>query len=326
MNAIASRIQELQQYSPARTAAPDLDSFWQRTCKEARDLPFRAEKELQPTLIQGMSVYAVSFDSFGETRISGRLIVPQATNDGRSGTRFPCVTVFPGYTNAMDHHAAYAHWTMMGVAVLALDVRGQAGESGNRLGSDYGMTKGWITEGILDPHSCYYKALAIDAWRALEWVSVQPEIDASRIAAVGASQGGGLALLAAALHSKVSLAVADIPNMCHMDFGILHSTGSLTEAAEFCRKHPAQTEAVLRTLSYFDMLNLAARVNVPLLMSVGLKDSVCMPEQIFPVYERIASADKQLAIYPFTGHAVETDQWDKMLRFVHDKFDLSAAG
>lgn len=61
-------------------------------------------------------------------------------------------------------------------------------------------------------------------------------MDSDKIAVVGGSQGGGLALLAGALNAKVSAIVADIPNMCRMDYGILYSVSSLTEIAQYIKR------------------------------------------------------------------------------------------
>lgn len=58
-------------------------------------------------------------------------------------------------------------WIVKGIAVFSVDVRGQCGETGNSLGSQHGIVKGWVTEGILDVDRCYYKTIAVDALRAV---------------------------------------------------------------------------------------------------------------------------------------------------------------
>ncbi|WP_410795749.1 acetylxylan esterase [Paenibacillus sp. J5C2022] len=60
-----------------------------------------------------------------------------------------------------------------GISVFTVDVRGR-GMTGNTLGSSHGMTKGWVTEGLLDLELRYYKAVAIDTLRALKWAFEQP--------------------------------------------------------------------------------------------------------------------------------------------------------
>ncbi|WP_042169693.1 acetylxylan esterase [Paenibacillus gorillae] len=312
MNAIEKRIEELYRYNPDLTPPVDLDAFWQRTFQEAAMRPLHGTRVLTETPFPAVDVYHVTYEGYDDTPLKGWYIVPKFM---AGMGPLPCVVVFHGYTGGKDYPEAYADWALLGMAVFAVDVRGQGGETGNRMDSEYGMTKGWLTQGILDKDQFYYKAITVDALKALEWVAEQPEIDPSRIAVYGDSQGGGLSLMMAALSNVPAAVVANIPNMCHMDFGILNSTSSLQEAAEFVHRSPEHLNAVLNTLSYFDMVHLGEMIEVPVMMSVGLKDTVCMPETIFAAYNRIPS-EKVLNIYPFTGHQVSSYQKRQAMEFL----------
>ncbi|CAM4462975.1 acetylxylan esterase [Paenibacillus tarimensis] len=317
MHAISRRIEELHQVRTHSTPPDDLDKFWARTVQEALARPVNSSRTEVPSLFKGMRVWEIAFDGYANTTIHALYMTP-AYLEGP----YPCLVTFPGYTGGKGEPEHYASWILMGCAVLAVDVRGQGGGTGSMLGSRHGTSKGWITEGILDKDNCYYKAVAVDSLRAVQWMTEQPDIDQSRIGATGASQGGGLSLLVSALHPAISLTNADIPNLCHIDYGVMHSTGSLSEAADFCRRYPDQTAAVLDNLRYFDMLHLGGRIRGPVLMSVGLKDTVCLPEQVFPMYHALASEDKRLDIYPFTGHIVEPAQQRNAVLFVKKHWQL----
>jgi cephalosporin-C deacetylase len=158
--------------------------------------------------------------------------------------------------------------------------------------------------------------------KALDWASEQPEVDSSRICASGGSQGGGLAMIAAALSDKPAIAIAHIPNMCQMDFGVLNSSSSLAEAAAFIERFPHHLETVLDTLSYYDNLNLAHRIRIPILVTAGLKDPITMPETIYAAYNRIQS-EKTIIPYPFSGHVVTGEQNRKGLEFIAKHFRLA---
>lgn len=236
--------------------------------------------------------------------------------------KLPCIVCYHGYSGGKGLAEHYAPWVLMGLAVFAVDIRGQGGETGNYLLQEEGMTRGWMNQGIVDKERSYYKAITVDAIRAAEWAAVQPEVDAERLAVAGGSQGGGLALLVGALSPAPKLIIADIPNMCRMDYGLLHATGSLTEAAAFVSRFPEQLDRVLETLSYFDVMNLADRITAPVHVSVSLKDTVCMPETIFPVYRRI-QADKTIKIYPFNDHSTGADHLKLIMQVVSDRFMLN---
>ncbi|MEF3304305.1 acetylxylan esterase [Paenibacillus sp. GYB003] len=297
MNAIQSRLAALEAYRPDRYAPSDLESFWDETLARFADKPLNDSRRRTEPLFPWMDVDDVRYEGFDDTPIAGWFLLPKM----ESGRKLPCIVTFHGYTGGRGYPERYAQWLLMGYAVFAVDVRGQKGDTGNRLASAHGMAKGWISQGIMDKYNCYYRAVAIDSVKAVEWAARQPEVDPARIVVEGSSQGGGLALLTAALSDKPALAVANVPNMCHMDFGMLHSTGSLTELAQFANEFPDRLDAVLETLGYFDIMNLAERIRVPVIVSVGLKDTVCMPETVYAAYNRM-TCEKEIHPYPFMGH------------------------
>lgn len=314
-NAISRRIEDLEKLSPPLTAQPDLDDYWNRTLTEFAGKPLHAKRTLVETPFPYMEAYLVTYEGFDDTPVHGWYVLPRFR---QQQDKLPCVVIYHGYGGSKGNPEDYASYLLMGVAVFAIDVRGQAGDTGNLLRQDFGTTRGWVTQGILHRDTCYYKAITIDALKALDWASEQPEVDASRICALGGSQGGGLAMIAAALSDKPAIAVPHIPNMCHMDFGILNSSSSLTEAASFIERFPEHLDTVLTTLSYYDNMNLAHRIRIPVFVTVGLKDPVTMPETIYAAYNRIES-EKTIVPYPFTGHAVTGDQNRQAFRFIAEK-------
>lgn len=314
-NAITRRIEDLEKLAPPLTSQPDLEEYWDRTLANITDKPLNATRSLVETPLAYMEAYKVEYEGFDDTRICGWYLLPRLS----LSEKIPCIVLYHGYTGSKGYPEDYASYILMGIAVFSIDIRGQGGETGNRLDQSYGMTRGWITQGILHRNTCYYKAITIDALRALDWASEQPEVDPSRLCASGVSQGGGLAMIAAALSDKPAIAVSHIPNMCQMDFGVLNSSSSLTEAAAFIERFPEHLNTVIDTLSYYDNMNLAHRIRIPILVTVGLKDPVTMPETIYAAYNRINSK-KEIIPYPFTGHAVTGDQNRKALDFISKHF------
>ncbi|WP_284646051.1 acetylxylan esterase [Paenibacillus silviterrae] len=316
MGFLDRKVKDLYQYTPELTTPEDLDSFWNRTLEQAGQVTVPAKRQLISTPMRGVQAYQVTYQGYADTPVNGCFLVPSLWNE----ERFPCVIQLHGYTGSSLLPEHYAPWLLAGIAVFAIDIRGQAGGTGDLLPQETGMAKGWITKGIDDKDTCYYKAISVDCLRAIDWVAEQPEVDTARIGVAGGSQGGGLAMLMSALSDKLAFAIADIPNMCHMDWGIFNSTGSLTEAADYVSRFPDKWEAVTKTLSYFDNMNLAHRIRIPILVSVSLKDTVCMPETVFAAYNRITS-EKQLHIYPFRGHSTGDKHLRKILEFTLTQCD-----
>lgn len=312
MDAIAAKISDLQRMKPERTARPDYEEFWRATLELSANKPLNGSRLEIATPLSDAKVHKVVYEGHDGTPIHGWFLLPPRSSE----KPFPCIVQFHGYTGSKGEPEDNAAWLMMGFAVLAVDVRGQGGETGNRMNHEFGMAKGWITQGILDKDTCYYKAITLDGLRAIDWAAEQPEVDRERIIVLGTSQGGGLTLMMAAFHPNVRMALANIPNMCQMDHGILNSTGSLTEAAEFVNRFPDKLDAVLTTLSYFDVVNAADRIQAPVYVTVGLKDTICLPETVYAAYNRIASPDKTIAAYPFMGHYVPPGHLRKEYEFI----------
>jgi len=300
MNFIQQRIQSLHSVTANLTAEPDFDRFWKRVAEEAGNhASYTITEESSP--FQNEPVYRLVYEGAANTSIHAWYMHPNRKQP--SDKPFPCIVFIHGYHGSKGSPEDHAAWLMMGYAVIAIDVRGQMGDTGNNMPQEFGMVKGWMTQGILDPETSYYRAITIDALRAIHIAMELPEIDSERVFVVGASQGGGLALVVSAFEPRLKAAVAHVPNMCYMDYSILNSTGSITEAATLVTSKPERLPDVLRTLSYFDVMNMADRITIPVRLSVGLKDLICMPESIFAAYNRIASIDKDIEVHPFMGHS-----------------------
>ncbi|QHT58850.1 acetylxylan esterase [Paenibacillus lycopersici] len=320
-HAIAQRKRELEAYlAPTTIDHAELNAFWDAALSRYDGKPLDVRRERTESPFNGVTVDHLTYQGFDDTPIHAWFMVPDVGR-GADGARnpLPCVVLFPGYTDDRGYPERHAGWLLQGYAVLAVDVRGQGGETGNHLPLRSGAVKGWVSGNVLEPERSYYHAMTIDAVRAVDAAAAQPEVDGARLAAVGASQGGGLALISAALNPKVTAIVADIPNLCHMDFGVLNSSSSLAELAQHLKRYPERLEAALHTLAHYDMLNLAPRIKVPVLMSVGWKDPVCMPETVYAVYNRI-EADKTIKDYPFSGHEVSEAQNRERILFLRERF------
>ncbi|MGH3194447.1 MAG: acetylxylan esterase [Streptosporangiaceae bacterium] len=142
---------------------------------------------------------------------------------------------------------------------------------------------------------------------------------APRVAVSGISQGGGLALAAAALISQaVAMCHADVPFLCDIQRGItLAPEAPYTEVPEFLAHNVDLIPAALDTLRYVDCALLARRITARCLLSVGLMDTICPPSTVFAAYHEI-TAGKDLAVHPFTGHVVPTAHVERQLRHLRD--------
>jgi cephalosporin-C deacetylase len=307
-------LEQLRVYRPPLTKQPDFDSFWQRTLSEALSQPLELSLEPVEYPVPEVRLFRARFAGFGGGQCVAWYMHPKSVPAGG----LPALVFYHGYSGNKGQPHDYLRWALQGYAVLAVDVRGQSGESSDGAQYEGGHVTGWMTQGIMDPWQYYYRAVYADAVRAAEVMASLPEVDSRRLGAAGVSQGGGLTLAAAALSGRFALALPDVPYLCHFRRSLeIAQQGPYLELATYFKIYPEREEAAFRTLSYFDNMNLAERITCPVLMSVGLQDLICPPSTIFATYNYIASAKKELAVYPYHGHEVPPVHVTEQIRWAN---------
>src|SRR5947209_3888735 len=279
MPSIDMPIEQLRQYKPSQHREADFEDFWDETVAEAKAQPLNGELIPYRLPARGVECYAVRFDGFGGGRLAGWYLRPALNG------RFPGVCVYHGYGNRAARPLELLHLAAQGVCVLSTDCRGQNGQSQDAGAYPEGHSLGWMTQGIRDPLTYYYRSIYADGLRALELLAAREEVDADRLVVTGKSQGGGISLAVAALSDRPALALPDIPFLCDFRRGMaVAQVGPYGEIPSFLKAHPHLYEQTVRTLSYFDVMNLASWVRCRTVVLNCLWDDICPPSTIFAAY------------------------------------------
>ena len=156
----------------------------------------------------------------------------------------------------------------------------------------------------------YYRGAYLDCVRAVDYLCSRDDVDQERIVVWGASQGGGLAFATAALDGRVDLCISDIPWLCDWEnyLALAGKNDDEEIQAWLNAKESRTTESTLRTLSYFDTMNMADKIQCPTLMGVGLQDSICPPATSFATFNRI-TAERDYRIYEKSGHGLSAEHY-----------------
>lgn len=293
---------KLLTYCPIRYEAEDFDAFWKDTLSETRQYPIATKFELIHYGLKAQESYDVTFNGFAGQPIKGWLLLPRQ----RTG-KLPCVVEYIGYGGGRGFPTDWLLWSSLGYAHLIMDTRGQgsAWQKGDTPDNEAGgnpFHPGFMTQGILNPVTYYYRRVFSDAVRAIEAARENPAIDPQRIAVTGGSQGGGIAIAAAALAPDVQIAMPEVPFLCHYRRATeLVDTYPYKEIANYLNSHRDQVEQVFQTLSYFDGVNLATRAKARALFSTGLMDMICPPSTVYAAFN-YWNGPKEIRTYIYNGH------------------------
>jgi cephalosporin-C deacetylase len=296
-------LDQLRAYRPEREEPADFDHFWQTTLGEARAFPLDAQFAPLDYGLRTVETFDVTFNGYGGQPIKGWLQLPRH----RSGP-LPCVIEYIGYGGGRGFPNDWLLWSAAGYAHLVMDTRGQ-GSSWSKgdtpdpepEGSNPHFP-GFMTRGVLNPQTYYYRRVFTDAVRAVEAARAHPAIDAAQVAVTGGSQGGGIALATSGLVPDLVATMPDVPFLCHYRRATeLTASHPYEEISRYCLTHRDKVDQVFATLAYFDGVNLATRARCNGLFSVGLMDEICPPSTVFAAYNHFGGA-KDIRIWRYNHH------------------------
>ncbi|MEV8017302.1 acetylxylan esterase [Streptomyces sp. NPDC086554] len=295
-------LDELRRYRADLTEPEDFDAFWEKTLSAAREHDLDARFVPVDVPLSTVDVFDVTFAGFGGHPVKGWLILPAGASEP-----LPAVVQYIGYGGGRGLPHEHLLWSAAGFAHFVMDTRGQgsggsAGDTPDPVGSGPAYP-GYMTRGIDDPREYYYRRVFTDGVRAVEAARTHPLVDASRVAAVGGSQGGGITLAVGGLVPDLAAIAPDVPFLCDFPRATtLTDRPPYREIALYMKARRGSEERVFQTLSYFDGVHFAARGRAPALFSAALEDLTCPPSTVFAAHNAYAGAERSMEVYAFNDH------------------------
>jgi len=288
--------------SPQLKSPSDLVRFWEKTKRKLSEYPMNEEITLQTNVTSSTgNLYKVTLNSFDNIKIVCWYFVPKDVNPRKPNSivkKYPAVQIMPGYgaeEPPLDR-------TAEGIITLSVNPRGHGPSS-----QYFPLPPSHHIWNVDNLDKYYYRGAFMDLVRGIDFLSSRPEVDHSRIAAEGGSQGGMFTLALCALDSRIVCGCANIPFMSNLpDYVLLKSinpSDDLIWAETY--NDPDKGSIYRKTMSYVDVANLANYIKCPIQICVGMQDRICPPVNGIVALNRIPKTTiKELVIDPKAEHEV----------------------
>jgi cephalosporin-C deacetylase len=293
---------EMRRYAPALPVPADLDEFWSTTLTATREHDLNATFTAVDSGLTLIDTFDVTYAGFGGSSVRGWLHLPA----GRSGP-LPAVVEYLGYGGGRGLAHERILWAAAGYAHFVMDTRGQGstwsvGDTPDPDADGAPAHPGFMTRGILDPATYYYRRVFSDAVRAVDAVRAHEAIDPTRVAVTGGSQGGGISIAVGGLVDDLVAVAPEVPFLSDFPRATTFvDTDPYGEIGRYLKAHRDHVERVFATLAYFDVSVLGRRARAPALFSVGLMDETCPPSTVYAAYNHYGGP-KEIREYAFNDH------------------------
>ena len=288
-----------------RTFTPmpkDFEAFWQKALKEARKVPLEPEYFDVPDATNDKFVTKLVRLHVGKEKwMQGYLTLPRHLEG--TGGRFPVVLCPPGAGSQKIYPSDY--FPKEGCIYLKIEIH----DNDQRLSDEaYAEERkkcdGYMSRGMESRDTYYYKDVYVGCARVVDFLCTLPEWDGRNVIVTGGSQGGALTIVTAALNEKVTMCAPFYPALCDV-MGFLHRrAGGWPKFFSGFYKDGRTTvpdDKATETLQYFDVVNFARLLKVPVFMSWGYNDDTCSPTSVWAAWNEI-KAPKEKDVTPTSGH------------------------
>jgi len=290
---------------------PDFANYWQRAKKElaAVDPQYKIIK-IDSLCTAKHNIYLVEMRSLGNILIRGWYSVPTAPG------KYPAVMQVQGYSSTIVPEYVNYGDDLIG---FGLNIRGH-GNSKDDVNPGF---PGYLEYFLNDKELYIYRGAYMDCVRGIDFLFSRPEIDTTRVAVEGASQGGALTFATAALNNtRIRACAPQVPFLSDFKDYFQVATWPANEFVNYVEVEKKQTwDQVYNTLSYIDIKNLAPWIKAPMLMGAGLVDNVCPPHINFAAFNQVTS-EKSYIVYPLSGHGLPDDFYTKKMDWIRTKFGM----
>ena len=302
---------------PTTSLPEDFESFWENAKEKAARVPMLTRvRYSQEESNDRVDVYYIRIQSYkAGNYVYGVLTVPKTEGRKPAILRLPGAAVrkFSG-----PDPLAYEGFVVLNIGVHGIPVD-QDSEIYKQL--ENGAMSGYVLKGLENRDSYYYKRSYLGCVRAVDYLCSRDDVDQTRIACYGGSQGGMLSIVTAALDKRISALFAYFPAFCDVTGYYYGRSGGWPHL--FLDKSDPLIEQKVAVSKYYDVVNFARFLSQPGFYAWGFNDIVCCPSSTFSAYN-VITAPKTLCLARDTGHWLYPWQSEEALKWLKSQFNMQS--
>ena len=288
----------------------DFDEFWEKGKESMAKVPMDSKMRLIPERSTGpVNIYEVSLQTIRPgARLYGILCVPKKAG------KYPAALKVPGA--GIRPYRGDSALAANGMITFEIGIHGIPVTMPQEVYYDLasGALYGYPFLNLDNKDEYYYRRVYLGCVRAVDFLASLPEVDTSRLAVYGGSQGGALSIVTAALDHRIKYLSCLYPALSDLTGYFFHRAGGWPHMFAPTALYSLKTDQKKETASYYDVVNFAKRIRVPGFYSWGYNDETCPPTSVYSSYNSI-KADKELFIVKESGHwqtkeqAIKVNEW-----------------
>ncbi len=297
----------------------DFSTFWANERTAQTKIPLDTRMVLLPERCDSLiNVYEVSIQNENRgSRIYGILCVPKKPG------KYPAALKVPGA--GVRPYRGDTALAQKGIITFEIGIHGVTVTRPYQFYYDlaFGALRDYYFTNMGNRRVYYYHRVYLGCLRAVDLLASLPEVDTSRIAVYGGSQGGCLSIVTAALDHRIKYVASFYFAMSDLT-GYLHGRAGgwphMFSPGNFARMGSKEN---LETAGYYDVANFAKLITIPGIYCWGYNDEVCPPTTSFAAYNNI-KAPKEKVITKEAGHGLSSEQSAEVNKWLIQKLKASA--
>ena len=294
----------------------DFVEFWNKAKSEAEQCPMAFTTKYVPEYSnEKVDCYLIKLQCYKKGQhVYGYLTRPKAKG------KYPVVLCPPGAgVKTLKEPMRHRFYAEQGFIRLEMEIHGLNPELSPETFKDLSASFGdYLLKGLDDRDNYYMKKVYLACVRAIDYLTSLDEWDGKNVIVQGGSQGGALALITAGLDSRVTLCVANHPALSDMAG---YKAGRADGYPHFFTKlndYRTDTQEKLQTMAYYDVVNFARQINIPVYLTWGYNDNTCPPTTSYIVYNTL-TCPKEALITPINEHWVSETTEHTQLDWIKSK-------